>query len=251
MEKGNIQIRLNHFLALAGVCSRRTADDHIAAGKVTVNGKIVTKLGTKIDGIKDTVTFNNKKITVSEPTVVYALNKPNGVTSTSKDKNAAKTIVQLVPKSPRVFSVGRLDRESEGLILLTNDGELANKLMHPSTHVDKVYKVICILPRDFNRNVIERKLNIVRKGVIIDGVKTQPCKITVIQFIGIKMIELEVTLNEGRKRQIRRSLGKIDLEVQVLRRIQIGGLTLGELHIPTGKWVQLTDDQIKKLYNQQ
>lgn len=248
MEKTNL-IRLNHFLSQAGVSSRRTADGFITAGKVSVNGKVVTKLGTKINSEKDTITVDKKKIILEEEKVVYALNKPSGVTSTSADKNAAKTVVQLVPKHPRVFSVGRLDRESEGLLLLTNDGELTNKLTHPSTHVEKVYLVICILPRDFNRNVIERKLEIIRKGVIIDGVKTQPAKVTLSRFIGKKLVELLITIHEGRKRQIRRSLGKIDLEVQILRRIQIGALTLDELRLASGKWVRLTDNQIKKLYN--
>lgn len=247
MEKKPNLIRLNHFLSLAGVCSRRAADGHITAGKVIVNGKVVTKLGIKIDSKKDKVEFNKKPVVLPEQTVVYALNKPRGVTSTSSDKNAARTIVQLVPKNPRVFSVGRLDRESEGLILLTNDGDLANKLMHPSTHVNKVYKVICILPRDFNRNIIERKLDIIRYGVLIDGVKTQPAKVTFIKYIGKKLVELEIILLEGRKRQIRRSLGKIGLEVQVLRRIQIGNLTLDELKLDQGKWVQLTEEQIKRL----
>lgn len=242
-------IRLNHFLSLAGVCSRRAADTHITAGHVAVNGKVIKLLGSKIDDKKDIITFNGKKVEIETKKIVYALNKPRGVTSTSHDKNAAQTVIQLVPKTPRVFSIGRLDRESEGLLLLTNDGDLANKLMHPSTHVKKIYQVICIIPREYERKTIEKRLQHIRRGVTLDGEKTQPAEVTLIGFVGKKHVELQIGITEGKKRQIRRSMGKIELEVQILRRIQIGGLTLDELHIEPGKWVQLTDAQIEKLYN--
>ncbi|MBN2585477.1 rRNA pseudouridine synthase [Patescibacteria group bacterium] len=212
--------RLNKFLASAGIASRRKADELIAAGLVSINGKVVHELGITIDSEMDIIKFRGK-IVKPESEVIYAFNKPVGVTSTLSDKHAEKTIADFFPKDIRVYPVGRLDKDSCGLILVTNNGELANKLTHPRYEHEKEYEVI--LKGD------EKKIEQFARPVKLDGSLTQPIKVKIIEKLTGNRYVVSLTLKEGRKRQIRRIAEMLHLQIQELKRIRIGKLRLRDL----------------------
>src|SRR3989344_2248500 len=162
-----LMIRINKYLASLGVAARRKVDEMIVAGRVKVNGKIVA-LGTKIDPTQDEILVDGKRIKTAQKLIYIAFNKPKGVTSTVSDSNAQKTVMDLVRVEQRVFPVGRLDVNSQGLMLLTNDGELANRLIHPRYHVAKKYEGL------IGGKVREKTLEKLRSGVFLDGEKTKP-----------------------------------------------------------------------------
>ncbi len=246
-------MRVQKFLSMAGVWPRRHAEIEIASGNVRINGEIVTVLSKQIDADRDTVEWQDDqgtwhKAIMPKTTVVYAINKPIQYTSTVKDPYAIKTVMDLVPQDPHVVPIGRLDQDSEGLMLLSNNGELVNQLTHPAHHVPKTYRVRCSLPDHYDKKMIQPNLKKIESGVILDGERTHTSKISRRSLtIESSFITFEITLLEGRNRQIRRMMQKIGLHVVQLTRIAIGKLTLDELQLKVGDHCTLTDQQIGKL----
>ena len=194
--------RVQKILAQAGIASRRESEKYISAGRVRVNGKVIS-LGDKADPSKDTIELDNRKIEISDQFEYFALYKPRGILSSAKDKRGRKTVVDLVPAKTRIFPVGRLDLESEGLIILTNDGELANKLTHPSFEHEKEYRVLVA------RHPDQDQLKTWQRGVVLeDGYRTNPVKVWVEKFHG-DGAWLRVVMTEGRKRQIRETAAPV------------------------------------------
>ena len=227
--------RLNKFIADCGVASRRKAEDLIRAGKICVNGQIVSNLGTKIDPTADKVVLDGKKITPVEKKIYLKLNKPRGYISSCRSEKGERTIMDLVKDIPeRLYPVGRLDMDSEGLMLLTNDGELANRLMHPRYEHEKEYTVNVKCP------MTNEQMKELSSGILIDGRKTLPAKV---KLLGEK--EFSIILKEGKKRQIRRMVEAVGNRVVGLRRVRIGKLNLGKL--PLGKYAYLTSSEIRSL----
>lgn len=245
-------IRLNHFLALSGVASRRSADTLIAEKKVKVDDKIVKELGIKVDPTVQKVSVQNEKngrweaVEEVKEKATYILYKPRGYTTTLKGQRGERTIAEFVPKNLRLFPVGRLDKESEGLLILTNDGDLSLKLTHPSTHIEKTYHVWCRMPSEYTENAVQSQLGRVRNGIKLDGKRTLPMKIKVLKT-NRGTVDLEIILQEGRNRQIRRVLGRINLEVIKLIRVKIGDLALKDFELKEGEIIQLSEGQERTL----
>lgn len=217
-------MRLQKALAHAGVASRRAAEKLIVNGKVSVNGVVITKLGTTVTP-QDKITVDNTLITPEQKKILIALYKPKGVLSTCKDPEGRKTVLECLPPELRkgIYPIGRLDRDSEGLILLTNDGQLALTLSHPRYEKNKIYKVTV------KGHITTDALRMLEKGVILDGKKTAPCKIKKMADQTHGHTTVEFTLHEGRKRQIRRMCEIINAPVVYLCRTKIGDTTLGNL----------------------
>lgn len=232
------RIRLQKYLSQAAVASRRKSEELILQGKIKVNGK-VAGLGDKVSPRHDTVTVSGKKIVLNKKHYYIMLHKPRGFITTMEDEMGRKCVAQLISDvGTRVYPVGRLDRESEGLLIMTNDGEFANAMTHPSNHVPKTYRVT-IRP-----DISKEQLNKMQDGMEIDGRVTAPCDVHVIEKKDDRVV-LEVILYEGRNRQIRKMCETLGLEVARLKRNAIGTLKLGML--PQGKWRELTDDEVHKL----
>ena len=235
-EPGKLQ-RLQRVLAAAGFGSRRQCEELIEAGRVVIDGETVTKLGTTVDpaGCKisvDGIPLKKQKL------VYYAVNKPSGVVTTNSDPQGRPRVIDLVPPSERVFPVGRLDRSSEGLILLTNDGELAQRLAHPKFGIQKVYRVTVAGKLDpETMRQMRRGIYIAEGHVRVDGAR-------ILRTRG-RATELEIVLREGKNREIRRILARLGHKVQQLRRIAIGPLKLGS--IPAGAYHALTRTEVQKL----
>jgi 23S rRNA pseudouridine2605 synthase len=236
--------RLQKILAAAGIASRRKAEEIITAGRVTVNGKTVTELGTKADRSADTITVDGKTLQRSQRFVYFLLNKPKGYVTTVSDPEGRPTVMQLLGNLPeRVYPVGRLDYASEGLLLLTNDGALAQKLTKAGSHVPKTYHVkISGKP---NEQAIQR----LRNGVTISlddnrRVKLSPTKIRLLK--DVENPWYEVVLIEGRNRQIRRMFQQVGFLVEKIKRVQLGPLTLD---VPPGKFRPLTEREVHRLKN--
>ncbi len=232
------KVRLQKYLSECGVASRRKAEDLIAAGKVKVNGKPAT-IGDKIDPKRDTVVVAGKKIRKSKKNTYIMLHKPRGFITTLNDEMGRKCVAQLIDDvGTRVYPVGRLDRDSEGLLLLTDDGEFANALTHPTHHVPKTYRVT-IRP-----TITEEQVTALTTGVEIDGRMTMPSEVRVLEKKEGRVV-IEIIIYEGRNRQIRKMCDALGLEVARLKRTQIGSVKLGMLK--TGDWRNLTDEEVHKL----
>ena len=233
------EIRLQKFLADAGVASRRKAEEMILAGKVVVNGKKITELGTKVDEEIDTVTCEGKPVKRTTNYIYIIMNKPAKYVTTVKDQFDRPNVLSLLKKiKQRVYPVGRLDYDTTGLLILTNDGDLTHKLTHPSKEIPKTYiaKV---------KNVpMEEKLEELRKGVTIDGKKMQPAKVSVHKIYD-KNCELMITIHEGRNRQVRKMCEKIGHDVLKLERLSIGKLKLDDLKV--GEYRMLTTKEVEYL----
>ncbi len=231
--------RLQKFLAGAGVCSRRTAEDMILAGRVTVNGARVTRMGTQVDPERDAVKVDGKRIRPTPgPLVYFLLNKPKGVVTTVSDPEGRPTVADYFPRgTPRLFPVGRLDFQSEGLLLLTNDGALARKLTHPSSRISKTYKVK--LRGTPSPQAIQR----LEKGIVLEKRKTGPARIR--QVKSGKNPWFEIQVSEGRKHLVRLLFGDAGHPVLKLRRVGFGPLHLGAL--PVGKTRRLTETEVAVL----
>jgi 23S rRNA pseudouridine2605 synthase len=228
-------MRLAKHLAHAGVASRRAAEQLIFDGRVTVGGKVVKDPATDVDGSKP-ITVDGRPVGgTGQERAVYILNKPPGVVSTSHDTHGRKTVVDLVHADRRLYPVGRLDADSTGLILLTDDGELAHRLTHPRFEVPKTYRAIVRNPP-----VREPALRKLREGIELDDGRTSPAKVR-----RISSSELEITIHEGRKRQIRRMCEAIDHRVESLERVAFGPLRLGNL--PVGGHRRLTPAEVERL----
>jgi 23S rRNA pseudouridine2605 synthase len=234
-------MRINKFLASCGVASRRNSEQYVLEGRVKVNGKVVTALATEINLNNDTVTLDGKTVSLPKNHIYLMMNKPKGFICTVSDDRERKTVIDLLPdnyKSKRVFPIGRLDYDSEGLLLLTTDGDLANRLMHPGSDVGKTY--VCKV----EGQVPEAEIAKLRKGVMLDGSLTKKAKITLKEFDG-KFSRYEITISEGRNRQIRRMFETVNKEVVFLRRVAIGDLRLGGLY--RGETRELKPEEIEYL----
>ena len=232
-------MRINKFLAESGVCSRRAADKLIADGLVKVNGKIC-EIGQDIDEFCDSVLVDGKKIGARKNTYeYYIMNKPKGYICSVKDDKGRKTVMDLLPPNvKRVVPVGRLDYDSEGLLILTDDGELTFKLTHPRNEIPKTYLVKTEKP------ISEKDINLLRSGVVIDGKKTKKCSIKFIESTKTGS-KLHITITEGRNREIRKMIESVGNNVDFLKRIKIGDLTLSGLN--RGEVRKLSPQEIEYL----
>ena len=228
--------RLQKILAARGICSRRKAEEMITAGRVSVNGA-VANLGDSADPETDEIRLDGELLPTASDYVYILLHKPRGFVTTASDEKGRPNVIQLVDVPQRVYPVGRLDMDSEGLLLLTNDGEFANKVMHPKAEVDKVYEV-------WVNGFTEGGLAILKQPMQIDGYTIRTPKIKV---LGVKGdgAHLEITIHEGRNRQVRRMCSHAGMTVTRLRRIGEGSLRLGNLE--KGKWRYLTLEEIRVL----
>lgn len=232
------KVRLQKYLAECGVASRRKSEELIEAGKVRVNGRIA-EIGDKINPKKDTVSVNGKKIFKQKNYTYILLHKPRGFITTMKDEMDRKCVAELIKDVPgRVFPVGRLDRDSEGMLLFTNDGEFANAMTHPTKHVPKTYRVT-VRP-----SITDEQITALTTGIIIDDRKTAPAEVRVVTKEENRVV-LEIILYEGRNRQIRKMCEEIGLEVARLKRTAIGSIKLGMLK--QGAWRHLNEDEVRKL----
>ncbi|MBR5826555.1 MAG: rRNA pseudouridine synthase [Clostridia bacterium] len=232
------KVRLQKFLAESGVASRRKSEELIESGKVKVNGRVAS-IGDKVNPKKDTVTVNSKKIIKQKENTYIVLHKPRGFITTMSDEMDRKCVAELIKDvKVRVFPVGRLDRDSEGMLIFTNDGEFANALTHPTKHVPKTYRVT-VRP-----SITEDQLTALTEGIIIDDRKTAPAEVHVVTKEENRVV-LEIILYEGRNRQIRKMCEEVGLEVARLKRTAIGSIKLGMLK--QGAWRHLTDDEVRKL----
>jgi 23S rRNA pseudouridine2605 synthase len=230
--------RIQKILARAGLGSRRACEVYIKAGRVTVNGQ-VAGLGDKADPIIDRILLDGQSIKLPEALVYVALYKPRGVLSAASAPDSRQTVRDLVDLPGRLYPVGRLDVDSEGLILLTNDGELANRITHPRFGHEKEYRVLVASRPD------EEQLSIWRRGVVLeDGYHTQPCRVEFESASG-KGAWLRVVLREGRKRQIRETGSRLGLPVVKIIRVRIGSLRLGNLK--SGEWRTLSPNEVAEL----
>ena len=227
-------MRLGKFLASAGVASRRAAEELIRDERVTIAGVVVTDPARDVTA-EDKVAVDGDQVGVPTGRVVYAVNKPAGVVSTARDPQGRPTVVSLAPANVRLYPVGRLDIDTTGLILLTNDGELAHRLTHPRFEVPKVYRAIVSRPP-----VRERALRALREGVELDDGTTSPAAV---RRVGPDV--LEITIHEGRKRQVRRMCEAVGHPVRRLERVRFGSLELGSLR--AGAVRELTAEEISAL----
>lgn len=233
--------RLQKIISAAGITSRRASEELILNGQVTVNGVVVTELGTKADPTKDRITVNGKPLQVSERRLYILLNKPAGYMTTLDDPDGRPLVTDLLKEiNARVYPVGRLDYNTEGLLLLTNDGDWANKLMHPRHEVDKEYHV------RVRGKVHQSQLDQLAGGVEIDGKKTAPAKVILIKD-GEQNDWLSITIHEGRNRQIRRMCEAVSLSVVRLKRVRYGSLVLGVIR--SGQFRHLSEDEVNELRN--
>ena len=234
----DLQVRLQKYLSDCGVASRRKAEELIAAGRVKVNGKPAV-IGDKIIPGKDTVVVSGKKVIKTKKKTYIMLHKPRGYITTLSDELGRKCVAQLVEDvGTRVYPVGRLDRDSEGLLLMTDDGEFANAMTHPSKHVPKTYRVT-IRP-----SITEEQITALSTGIEIDGKVTMPSEVHILEKAEGRVV-IELVIYEGRNRQIRKMCESLGLEVARLKRTQIGSVKLGMLK--PGDWRHLTDDEVRKL----
>jgi len=232
-------IRLNKFLSQAGVVSRREADRLIELGRIKVNGKVIKVLGHKINEQDDDVEVDGRRVEKIEIGVYLMLYKPKGILVTLKDPGKRPTVKSLIlPVKKRVFPVGRLDLNSEGLLLLMDDGELAHRLMHPRYQIDKEYRARIKGRPD--RSKLER----LRRGVYLDGKKTSPARVALLASDDKKSI-LKIVIHEGRNREIRRMMDAIGHTTVALKRVQYAGLSLGTLK--PGEWRYLKQAEVTRL----
>ncbi len=231
-------MRLQKYIAMCGVCSRRRAEELILAGKVRVNDCVITKMGVEVS-LDDSVYVSGKLILPESKKYYIMLNKPIGYVSTANDEKNRKTVLDLVKDIPaRLYPIGRLDMNTSGLLLLTNDGDFSNAVLHPSFETEKTYSV------KLDKNIPDNVIREIEKGVIIDGRKTSYAKIK-----RVAQDEVLMTIHEGRNRQVRKSFEIFGINVIKLKRIAISSLTLKGLD--EGKWRHLSENEIKLLYRRE
>ena len=229
--------RLQKLLSAAGVCSRRAAEDYLAAGRVTVNGE-TARLGQKADPDRDEILVDGRPLAPRAKPVYILLNKPRGYVTTLSDEQGRKTVAELVADcGARVYPVGRLDLDSEGLLLLTNDGDWAQHLLHPSHEVEKTYHVSVFGP-------VAGAAARLAAMTDLEGEPIRPARVEVLRQTSRTAV-LAVTIHEGKNRQIRRMCAQCGLTVKRLRRVQEGPLKLGNL--PSGKWRDLSENEVEAL----
>lgn len=232
------RIRLQKYMADNGIASRRKCEEMIEKGLVKVNGDRA-HIGDKVDPKRDRVTVNGKKIAVQDKKYYVLLHKPRGYVTTMSCELGRKCVADLVKDiDARIYPVGRLDRDSEGMLLMTNDGEFANAMTHPTHHVPKTYRVT-VRP-----NITDEQINAFHTGIEIDGRMTAPAGLRVLERTEGRVV-CEVILYEGRNRQIRRMFEELGIEVARLKRTAVGSVKLGML--APGKWRNLTEEEVRKL----
>ena len=232
-------MRLQKYLASCGVASRRSSEKLIAEGHVAVNGRRVTEMGVQVDETRDKITIDGKPVHLETEKHYLAYNKPIGEVTTASDPEGRDTVMDKFRDYPvRLFPVGRLDYDSEGLLLLTNDGEMMQNLLHPSREVPKKYLV------KVTGKVTEDEIKHLRTGVDLEGRLTSPADIHLVRYEGLASVVL-VTIHEGRNRQVRRMFEVLGHEVVQLKRIGFGPLSLEDL--PRGSWRRLTPAEIRRL----
>jgi len=241
MSDDNEGVRLQKVIAQAGLASRRQAEEMISDGRVEVNGRLVTELGTRVDPETDVVRVDGSRIPPQRHHVYLALNKPRGVVSTMDDPQGRPTLADYLPrKSGRLFHVGRLDIDTEGLIILTNDGDFAQRLSHPSFEIDKTYMV------ETEGVMDNASLKRLEKGIMLEDGYIRPDKVKLISRSGSKTL-VELTLHSGRNRIVRRMMDALGYPAQRLARLRIGPIKLGNL--PSGSTRELTSAEIGALYD--
>jgi pseudouridine synthase len=240
VSKSGEGIRLNRFLADCGLGSRRKVEELILSGRIALNGDICTELAQRVDPDKDKLSLDGKELSGKRDKQYIILNKPCGYVVSQSDELGRQTVYDLLPQKSRQLSyAGRLDKNSEGLLLLTNDTNLINLLTHPNYKVEKVYKV------DIDRPLKKQELDNLRRGVEIEGGLTLPAGIYVKQQNDSSM-SLKIVLIEGRKRQIRQMIEAVGAKVRSLKRLQFGPLKLKDL--PTGRWRNLEPGEVRALF---
>lgn len=232
-------IRLDKYLAHRGAASRRNIKKFLKEEYITVNGKRITESGTRINPEKDEILLNGITIKSPKP-VYYIINKPKGIVSTTADEYGRKNVLSLIPTNLRIYPVGRLDKDTTGLLLLTNDGEITYKLTHPKFHINKIYHLMV------SGKPNTAQLTAFRKGVLLEDGITSPAEVNVLKITNSRSL-LEVTIHEGWNRQIRRMCETVDLELLELKRIKFGPITLGDLK--EGKYRKLNQQEIHELKN--
>ena len=240
------EVRLQKYLANAGVASRRKAEELILAGKVKVNGIVVTELGVKVDPNKDKVEYDCKVVSQSNENVYILLNKPIGYVTTVKDQFNRDSVLDLVKVNQRVVPVGRLDMYTSGALILTNDGDFVYKVTHPKHEIEKTYTVT--LKGIVQKDLVEQ----LRKGVKIEDYITRPAKVKILKIDKDKnQSRLEITIHEGKNRQIRKMCMSIGYKVLALHRSKIAGIEVKDL--PLGQWRYLRKEELqiikKSIYN--
>lgn len=235
------EMRLQKYLAECGVASRRKSEEYILDGKVQVNGKVVTELGTKVNPNKDVVYFNNRRIENKGKNIYILLNKPIGYVTTTKDQFDRETVLDLIKNvKERVVPVGRLDMYTSGALILTNDGDFTYKITHPSHEINKTYIATI-------RGIItEDEVNQLRRGVKIEDYTTRPAKVKIMKTdIEKNISRIEITIHEGKNRQVRKMCEAIGRNVMALHRTKIGDINVKDLKI--GEWRYLTPKEVEKL----
>lgn len=233
-------MRLQKYLARSGVASRRGSENLMTAGRVAVNGEIVTELGSKVDPERDVVTVDGREVSLATGPTYYVLNKPAGYVTTMDDPHGRRTVAELLPAGAAagMFPVGRLDQDTTGLLLLSTDGDLAYRLMHPKFHVPKTYIA------EVEGRMSEEAADRLRAGIMLDDGPTKPADVRILQARRLRS-KVEVVLSEGRKRQVRRMLYEVGHPVTSLSRVAFGPVLLGDL-VPGGTR-ELTAEELAAL----
>lgn len=242
--------RLQKYMAKCGVASRRKCEELILAGKVKVNGAVINELGVKVLENRDIIEYNNSIITPEDRKRYIILNKPEGYITSLSDEKGRKTILDLVKVKERIYPIGRLDYDSSGLLLLTNDGDIYNKIIHPRVELNKKYIAVC--DGAFTESDIEK----FKKGIDIDGYITAPANIRIIDVADsrdkrfsddAKISTVEITIHEGKNRQVRKMCAALNVPVLTLKRISVGELELG--YLKRGEFRELTETELNYIKN--
>jgi 23S rRNA pseudouridine2605 synthase len=233
-------IRLQKYLAKCGIASRRKAETLIAEGRIMVDGKIVNTMGAKVNPDKQRILFDGKPVSIEKEKIYYLLNKPKGYVTTVSDPQGRPIVTDLIKDiSERIFPVGRLDFDTEGALLLTNDGDLAQKMQHPSFGVTKTYEALVIGKPQ------QKKLDILKKGILLEDRMTSPAAVEVIKQFNTSTL-VRITIHEGRKRQVRKMFAAIGHPVNSLKRTAYGKLYLKNL--PQGSYRRLNKEDLKNIF---
>ncbi len=232
------KIRLQKYLADAGICSRRKAEEYILDGKVKVNGRVVSELGTKVND-KDKVVFEGQVVENKVEKKCIMMHKPTGYITTTSDEKNRRCVIDLIKENERYYPIGRLDAKTSGLLLLTNDGELANNIIHPSKKITKTYIAT------INKPITDEDILKLEKGIDIGDCITKPAQV---RIIDTEDMVIELKIGEGKNRQIRRMFEACGYDVKRLHRTQIGGLKL-KRELGRGKYTFLTEKEIKTIFN--
>ena len=233
--------RLQKIISQAGIASRRAAEKMILEGRVRVDGKVVCELGTKVNPAAHTISVDGRPIKGEEQHVYLLLNKPKGYLSTAKDDRGRRTVLDLLPEvKERVYPVGRLDNNTEGLLLITNDGTLMNGLLHPRFEVEKTYHA------GVTGQLTEEKLQMLRDGLLLEDGMTAPAKVSLLPERERGLTRVSITIHEGRNRQVRRMFAAVGCDVKALKRVRFADLTLKG--VARGHHRTLTQEEVSRLY---